>query len=187
MSARFTFHSTPLAGLTLLDRKPISDERGFLERLFCSDEFAAMGIQLPVRQVNRTLTRRKGTVRGMHFQFPPHAETKLVTCLAGKVFDVAIDLRKGSPTFLKWHGEELSAVNHRSVLIPAGFAHGLQTLDDDCELLYVHSAAYAAEAEGGIHPREPKIGVAWPLAIAEISVRDRSHPSLPPDFQGLSL
>ena len=186
MTARFTFHPTPLAGLVLIERKPISDERGYLERLFCADEFANEGMRLPVFQANQTVTRRKGTVRGMHFQFPPHAETKLVSCLAGSVFDVVIDLRRGSPTFMKWHGEELSAGNHKSLLIPAGFAHGLQTLEDDCELLYFHSAAFAAEAEGGIHPQEPKIGIAWPLPITDMSTRDRNHPALATDFKGLA-
>ena len=186
MSARLTFHPTPLADLVLVGRKPLSDERGYLERLFCADELANEGIRLPVFQVNRTLTRRKGTVRGMHFQFPPHAETKLVSCLAGRVFDVAIDLRRGSPTFMKWHSEELSAGNHKSLLIPSGFAHGLQTLEDDCELLYFHSAAFAAEAEGGIHPQEPKIGIAWPLPITDMSTRDRNHPALAADFKGLA-
>ena len=109
MTSRFTFHPTPFAGLMVVQRNPIADERGFLERLFCANEFAAGKIQMPIVQANRTVTARKGTVRGMHFQYPPHAETKLVSCLAGKVFDVAVDLRQGSPTFLRWHAEELSA------------------------------------------------------------------------------
>ena len=186
MTARLAFHPTPLAGLIVVEREPIADERGRLERLFCADEFATQKIQLPVLQTNRTVTTRKATVRGMHFQYPPHAETKLVCCLMGKVFDVAIDLRRSSPTFLRWHGEELSANNNKSLLIPAGFAHGLQTLEDECELLYFHSAAYAADAEGGIHPSDPKIGVAWPLPIGEMSVRDRGHPALTSDFTGLA-
>lgn len=187
MTSRFTFHATPLAGLMLIRRNPIADERGLLERLFCVNEFAAAKISMPIVQANRTVTARKGTVRGMHFQHPPHAEVKLVSCLAGKVFDVAVDLRRGSPTLLRWHAEELSAENHKSLLIPAGFAHGLQTLQDGCELLYFHSAAYAAEAEGGIHPSDPKIGISWPLPIDEISTRDRAHPALANDFKGLAL
>jgi dTDP-4-dehydrorhamnose 3,5-epimerase len=165
----------------------MSDERGFLERLYCDSELTAEGIRLPIVQANRTMTVRKGTIRGMHFQNPPHTETKLVSCLSGRVFDVAVDLRRGSPTFLHWHGEELSAGNHKSMLIPAGFAHGLQTLENDCELLYFHSAAYAAEAEGGIHPQDPKIGIAWPLPIAEMSSRDQDHPALAAEFKGLAL
>jgi dTDP-4-dehydrorhamnose 3,5-epimerase len=185
VTQRFAFIPTPLAGLMVIQRKPIADERGTLERLFCANEFAAEKIQLSIVQTNRTLTARKGTVRGMHFQYPPHAETKLVSCLAGKVFDVAIDLRRGSPTFLRWHAEELSSENHKSLLIPTGFAHGLQTLADASELLYFHSTAYMADAEGGIHPSDPKVGITWPLPVAEMSVRDRSHPALPSDFTGL--
>ena len=187
MTARLAFHPTPLAGLTVIEREPIVDERGRLERLFCADEFATQRIQLPITQANRTVTNRKGTVRGMHFQYPPHAEAKLVSCLVGKVFDVAIDLRRGSPTFLRWYGEELSVENNKSLLIPAGFAHGLQTLEDGCELLYFHSAAYAADAEGGIDPSDPKIGIRWPLSIGEMSARDRGHSALTDDFKGLIL
>jgi dTDP-4-dehydrorhamnose 3,5-epimerase len=185
VTQRFAFIPTPLAGLLVVQRKPIADERGTLERLFCANEFAGEEIQLSIVQTNRTLTARKGTVRGMHFQYPPHAETKLVSCLKGKVFDVAIDLRRGSPTFLRWHAEELSSENHKSLLIPAGFAHGLQTLDDASELLYFHSAAYVADAEGGIHPSDPRIGITWPLPVAEMSARDRGHPALTSDFTGL--
>src|SRR5262249_44496449 len=150
MSPRFNFLPTSLGGLVVIERMPIADERGALERLFCANEFAAEEILLSIVQANRTVTTRKGTIRGMHFQHPPHAEIKLVSCLAGRVCDVAIDRRRGSRTFLRWHGEELSAGNRKSLLIPAGFAHGLQTLEDRCELLYFHSAAYAADAEDGI-------------------------------------
>ena len=185
MTSRLTFNPTPLAGLMLVRRNPIADERGLLERLFCANEFAAEKIRMPIMQANRTVTARKGTVRGMHFQHPPHADAKLICCLAGKVFDVAIDLRRGSPTFLRWHAEVLSAENHKSLLIPAGFAHGLQTLEDRCELLYFHSAVYAADAEGGIHPSDPRIGITWPLPVDEMSTRDSSHPALTADFEGL--
>jgi dTDP-4-dehydrorhamnose 3,5-epimerase len=186
MTARLIISPTPLDGLMIIQRKPISDERGLFERLFCADELAAAKIQMSIVQANRSVTARKGAVRGMHFQHPPHAEMKLVSCLAGKVFDVAVDLRRGSPTFLHWHAEELSAENHKSLLIPAGFAHGLQTLVDGCKLLYFHSAAYAAAAEAGIHPTDPRVGITWPLPIAEMSARDRSHPALANDFRGLA-
>jgi len=185
--SRVAFQQTPLEGLVVVKRMPTTDERGFLERLFCAREFASQGIQLPVLQASRTATIRKGAVRGMHFQYPPHTEVKLVSCLGGRVFDVAVDLRRGSPTFLHWHAEELSSKNCKSLLIPAGFAHGLQTLEDGCELLYFHSAAYAADAEGGIHPSDPKVGIMWPLPISEMSERDRGHPALTDDFRGLTL
>jgi dTDP-4-dehydrorhamnose 3,5-epimerase len=185
MMSRLEFLPTPLRGLTVVQRKPAEDERGFFERMFCMEEILSAGFKLPMAQVNRTVTTRKGSVRGMHFQYPPHAEIKIVSCLKGCVFDVAVDLRRGSPTFLRWHAEELSVENHKSLLIPAGFAHGLQTLADDCELLYFHSAAYAATAEGGLHPSDPRIGIAWPLPITDMSQRDCNHPTLVSDFKGL--
>jgi dTDP-4-dehydrorhamnose 3,5-epimerase len=185
MTSRFVISPTPLAGLMVVQRKPISDQRGLFERLFCAEELAAANILIPVLQANRSITVRKGTVRGMHFQHPPHVETKLVCCLTGKVFDVVVDLRRGSPTFLRWHAEELSADNHKSLLIPPGFAHGLQTMADNCALLYFHSAAYAADAEDGVHPSDARIGITWPLPIVEMSLRDRSHPVLPGNFEGL--
>jgi dTDP-4-dehydrorhamnose 3,5-epimerase len=141
----------------------------------------------PVAQINRSFTRTRGVVRGMHFQHPPHAEIKLVTCLHGEVFDVAIDLRQNSPTFLKWHAEILNGENHRTLAIPAGFAHGFQTLAEDCEMLYLHSAAYAPDAEAGIHPLDPRVAVKWPLEITELSPRDSAHPYLTESFQGISL
>jgi dTDP-4-dehydrorhamnose 3,5-epimerase len=185
MTSRLTIGPTSLDGMMLIQRKPMVDERGLFERLFCVDELAAQNIQMRILQANLTLTVREGAVRGMHFQHPPHAETKIVSCLAGRVFDVAIDLRHGSPTFLHWHAEELSAENHKSLLIPAGFAHGFQTLTPDCQLLYFHDKAYAPEAEGGISPVDPAIAISWPLPIAEMSPRDRNQPALPSDFKGM--
>lgn len=186
MTTRFVVSPTPLAGVMVVQRKPIFDERGYLERLFCADELAAEGVAMPVAQANWTLTARKGAVRGMHFQHPPYAETKIISCLAGAVFDVAVDLRRDSPTFLRWHAEELAADNHKSLLIPPGFAHGFQALADASELLYFHSAAYAAGAEAGLYPSDPRIAIAWPLPITEMSQRDRSHPALSNEFEGLA-
>jgi dTDP-4-dehydrorhamnose 3,5-epimerase len=123
----------------------------------------------------------------MHFQHPPHAEIKLVSCLRGEVFDVAVDLRKGSPTFLQWHGELLSAQAQNSIYIPAGFAHGFQTMMDDCELLYLHSSAYDASAEGAVNVLDPGIAIRWPLPPADMSARDRSHAYLTSDFRGIAV
>ena len=123
----------------------------------------------------------------MHFQLPPHAETKLVSCLRGEIFDVAVDLRKNSPTFLQCHGEVLSESNHRSLLIPEGFAHGFQALSDDCELIYLHTAAYEASAEGALNAIDQRLAIAWPMVITEISDRDRRHPMLAADFEGIEL
>jgi dTDP-4-dehydrorhamnose 3,5-epimerase len=138
-----------------------------------------------VAQINHTGTRKKGTVRGMHFQYPPHAELKLVSCLRGHIWDVAVDLRAGSPTFLKWHAEELSAENGRAMLIPEGCAHGFQTLTNDVEMLYVHSAPYVTESEGGVRATDPLLAISWPMPIAEISERDANHPLLDSHFLGV--
>ena len=184
---RFGIYPTPLEGLLVIQRKPIADSRGFFERFFCADVLRPYGFVTPVAQINHTLTRKKGTVRGLHFQHPPHAEWKIVGCLTGKVFDVAVDIRKGSPTFLQWHGEVLSAENQRSLLIPEGFAHGLQTLTENCEMLYLHSAPYEPQAEGALNIADPAIGVAWLLDVAGLSERDRTHPIIGPEFKGIIL
>jgi dTDP-4-dehydrorhamnose 3,5-epimerase len=184
--SRFEVTATPLAGLTLVRRQRLGDSRGFLARLFCAEELAAVGWVLPIAQINHTFTARQGTVRGMHFQRPPHAEAKLVSCLRGEVWDVAVDVRQGSPTFLRWHAERLSADNGQALLIPAGFAHGFQALNDDVELLYCHSAAHAAHAEAGLNPQDPRLAIAWPLPITELSARDAGHARITPAFEGVA-
>jgi dTDP-4-dehydrorhamnose 3,5-epimerase len=173
--SRFEVSATPLSGLTLVRRQRLGDSRGFLARLFCAEELAAAGWHGPIAQINHTFTARQGTVRGLHFQRPPHAEAKLVSCLRGRVWDVAVDVRQGSPTFLHWHAQELSADNGLALLIPAGFAHGFQALSDDVELLYCHSAAHAPQAEGGLNPQDPRLAIAWPVPITELSARDVGH------------
>lgn len=185
--ARFDCIDTQLLGLKVVQRKPIEDARGFLSRFFCAEEFNEFGFTKPINQINHTLTRHKGAVRGMHYQKPPYAEIKLVSCLKGEVFDVAVDLRKNSPTFLHWHGELLSENNQRSLLIPEGFAHGFQTLTEACELIYLHSAPYVKEAEAALNVTDPKLGIAWPLRFTEISERDRLHPMIKLDCEGVVL
>jgi dTDP-4-dehydrorhamnose 3,5-epimerase len=187
VSDRFELISTLLSGLTVIERKPFVDDRGLFERLFCAEELRSAGILKPIVQINRSLTRLKGTVRGMHFQYPPHSEIKIVSCLRGEIFDVAVDIRSGSPTFLQWHGEVLSAENFQSLLIPEGFAHGFQTLSDDCELLYLHTAAYAPQAEGALNVQDSRLGIAWTDPITEMSDRDRSHAYLSDGFRGIVL
>lgn len=182
---RFDVTATRIDGLVVIRRKPVGDDRGFLSRLFCEEDFAALGIPMRARQINHTMTRRRGTIRGMHFQHPPHAEIKLVTCLRGTIFDVAVDLRKGSPTFLQWHGETLSADSPTGLYIPRGFAHGFQAMADDCELLYAHSDPYAPTSEGALNPLDPALSIRWPLPAAEMSERDRAHAHLAADFKGI--
>lgn len=184
---RFEFIPTCLSGLKLVQRKVNEDQRGFLSRIYGIEEYAEAGISKPIVQINHTLTRKKATVKGLHFQYPPHAEIKLVSCLKGEIFDVAVDLRKGSPTFLQWHGEILSAANFRSLLIPEGFAHGYQALTDDCEMFYLHTAAYHPESEGGLNVLDPILNIKWPLPVEELSERDRNHPFVNQTFQGVLL
>ena len=175
---RFSFHPTALQGLHVVQRKRIEDERGFFSRFFCAEELAAAGFNRPIVQINHTLTRRRGAIRGMHFQRAPQEETKLVSCLAGEVFDVAVDIRPQSSTYLKWHGEILSADNARSLLIPKGFAHGFQTLTEDCQLIYLHDEAYAPGCEGGLNALDPRLGIVWPLPAGQMSERDRAFAML---------
>lgn len=183
--SRFDCFATPLSGLKIIQRKPIEDTRGFLNRFFCADEFSKFGFNKAISQINHTLTKQKGAVRGLHYQNPPYAEVKLVSCIKGEVFDVAVDLRKDSPSFLHWHGEVLSESNQRSLLIPEGFAHGFQTLTANCELMYLHSATYVKEAEAALNVTDSKIGIKWPLSIAELSERDCLHPMIKLDFEGI--
>lgn len=182
---RFNLLPTPLTGLVMIERQRAQDHRGFLSRLFCAEELAEAGFVLPIAQINHTYTARKGSVRGLHFQHPPHSEDKLITCIKGEIFDVAVDLRRSSPTFLHWHAEILSADNARSLMVPQGYAHGFQTLSDDCELLYLHSRPYCAAAEGALNALDPSLAVAWPLPFSDISARDAAHPHLTPYFTGI--
>lgn len=183
----FAVSDLPLAGLKLVERRYRGDSRGFLARLFCAQELASAGWVKPIVQVNHTCTARRGTVRGMHFQYPPHAEMKLVSCIRGEVWDVAVDLRADSPTSLCWHAERLSADNGRALLIPEGFAHGFQALTDDVELLYCHSAPYSPSAEAGLNPQDARLAIAWPMSITELSVRDAGHPPIETGFKGVRL
>lgn len=184
---RFMLLSEPLPGASLLQRELKGDSRGAFSRLFCAEEMAELGWKSYVAQINMTHTSQCGTIRGLHFQYPPHSEKKLVTCTRGKVWDVIVDIRADSPTFMMWHGEELSDQNQRSLLIPEGFAHGFQTLCDDVEMLYCHSAAYVTSAEGGLYPLDPYLQISWPLPITELSARDRQHPALSDSFQGIII
>ncbi len=184
---RFDFIPTHLSGLRVVQRKAIEDHRGFLSRFYCAEEFCAAGAINKIIQINHTLTVNVGAVRGLHFQCPPHAETKMVSCLKGEIFDVAVDLRRDSPTFLHWYGEILSETNRKSLMIPEGFAHGFQALTENCELIYLHTAAYHSEAEGGLNVADPRINIAWPLPINDLSERDRNHPFIKSDFQGIVL
>jgi dTDP-4-dehydrorhamnose 3,5-epimerase len=156
-------------------------------RLYCSEELQEFGWQSPIAQINHTITRQRGTVRGLHFQRAPHAEIKQVNCIRGEIWDVAVDVRRNSPTYLHWHAEVLTPENHRSLLIPQGFAHGFQALTEDVELIYFHSAPYRPDYEAGLSARDATLAIGWPLPIVELSPRDRAYPAIDSAFEGLEL
>lgn len=178
---------TPISGLMVTESTPHTDERGAFARLYCEKELSELIGARRIVQINHSRTVTVGAVRGMHFQHPPHAETKLVRCLKGRVWDVAVDLRKHSPTFLHWHAEELTPINARMMVIPEGFAHGFQVIEPESELLYLHTAFYKPESEGGLHYEDPALGIQWPLNVMELSERDSKHPFIEFNFQGLNV
>lgn len=184
---RLVVTDLPLAGLKRIERQALVDARGFLARIFCADELANAGWIKPVAQVNHTRTSQSGTIRGLHFQRPPHAEMKLVSCLRGEIWDVAVDLRADSPTYLHWHAEVLSAANHRAMLIPEGFAHGFQALSDDVEMIYCHSTSHAPGAEGGVNALDARLAIAWPIPIGTMSPRDEALAMIDQSFSGVRL
>jgi dTDP-4-dehydrorhamnose 3,5-epimerase len=179
------FTETILNGSYVIELNAFTDERGWFARTYCKNEFSAIGHHDEWVQMNNSFTKSKGTIRGMHFQLPPFSEIKLVRCIAGAVYDVIIDLRVSSATFLQSFGVELSAQNKKMIYIPAGFAHGFQALSNDCELIYHHSQFYTTGAEGGIKYNDPKINISWPLAVTNISERDNQHNLLDENFKGI--
>ena len=187
MSPGLEFHRSRLEGLVRVERQSNNDIRGSFNRLFCTQEFHKIGLTKPIVQINHSLTRNRGTVRGMHFQYPPDNETKIVTCMRGEVFDVAVDIRRGSKTFLHWYAEVLSEGNQTSLYIPEGFAHGFQALTDDCHLLYLHTGFYAPDSEGGLNALDPLVGIDWPLEVTDISERDSGLPLLESKFTGIEI
>jgi dTDP-4-dehydrorhamnose 3,5-epimerase len=186
MGGRMRIRDTRLAGVQVVETDAHGDARGAFARLFCARELAPLLGDAGIVQVNQSRTALPGSVRGLHFQRAPQAEIKFVRCLKGRVWDVAVDLRAGSPTFLQWHAEELSEANARMLVVPQGCAHGFQVLEPDSELLYLHTAYYDAAAEGGVSCTDPRLAIAWPLPIVGLSPRDASHPPITPDFPGLS-
>jgi dTDP-4-dehydrorhamnose 3,5-epimerase len=177
---------TAIRGAVVLETEPVQDPRGAFARLFCARELSPITGSRNIVQINHSLTRAVGAIRGLHFQRAPQAEMKIVRCLRGRVFDVAVDLRTGSPTFLRWVSCELTPANGRALVVPEGCAHGFQVLDADSELLYLHTAYYTREAEGAVRFDDPQVGIAWPLPPKDLSERDRNHPLLAQDFPGLA-
>lgn len=181
------FTPLPLPGAYLIDLEKRGDDRGFFARFFCGDEFAQHGLITQFKQINTSLTAKRGTVRGMHYQLPPAAEVKVVRCIHGALYDVILDLRPHSPTFGQWAGAELSADNRTMMYVPEGFAHGFITLQDDTEALYLVSQTYSPGAERGIRWSDPRFGIHWPVAVEELSDKDRNWPDYDPAFHGAEL
>lgn len=175
---RLIFSPTPLAGAYVVELEQIGDERGFFARSFCREEFEALGLDPRIAQSNISFNRRRGTLRGLHYQAAPYAEAKLVRCTQGAIWDVIVDLRPASASYKRWHGVELSAASRRALYVPEGFAQGFQTLADDSEVLYLMSQFYRPEAARGLRWDDPALGIAWPIADPHLSDRDRGLPLL---------
>tara|TARA_B100000787_G_C16196897_1_gene301571 strand:- start:1354 stop:1914 length:561 start_codon:yes stop_codon:yes gene_type:complete len=185
--SQFDIKGLPLIGAKIVKKIKHEDERGYLSRLFCIDELSKEKVFKSIKQINLTLTKKKNTIRGLHYQYPPFAETKMISCIKGEVFDVIVDLRKNSPTFLKYHSEILSEKNQKSLIIPEGFAHGFQCLEDNCNLLYFHTESYKPDFEKGIRYDDKKLKIQWPLPTNIISNRDLKFPLILDNFSGIKI
>lgn len=175
--------SCTLPGMFEAESEPRGDRRGRLTRLFCARELEAAHLHRPIVQINHSITHAVGAIRGMHFQKPPAAEGKWVRCLRGRVFDVAVDLRPESPSFLHWQAVELSTKRMNAVFIPEGCAHGFQVLEPGSELLYLHTAFYTPALEGGVRFDDPRLAIRWPLPPTDVSERDKAHPLIGDEFR----
>ena len=181
------FDELALSGTYLIKPQYFHDNRGSFGRLLCKDELKKIGHTEDIVQVNHSINSTKGSIRGMHYQISPCCEVKIIKCLKGAIWDVIIDLRKNSPTFLQWTGIEISAKNQHIIYIPKGFAHGFQVLENDSELLYMHTANYSPAHERAMNYNDPKFGIDWPLTITEVSTKDSSHLMLDENFKGLEI
>jgi dTDP-4-dehydrorhamnose 3,5-epimerase len=181
------FHATPLSGAYLIELEKRTDDRGFFARYFCEQEFEAKGLETRFVQINNSFTAKEATVRGFHYQLPPAGEVKVVRCVRGSLWDVLVDLRPDSPTFMRWYGAELSADNRLMMYVPRGFAHAFLTLSDNTEAIYLVSAFYAPEQERGLRWDDPSLHVDWPIDPIDVSPKDASWPNFDPVFHGIDL
>lgn len=186
MGSKLNILSTEIKDLYIIEPNTFTDERGSFTRLYCQQELETI-TNITIKQINHSLTKEKGTVRGMHFQYEPNAEVKMLKCIKGAVFDVVVDIRKDSPTFLKTYSVELTQENQKMIFIPKGFAHGFQTLEDDTHLLYFHSEVYIPSNEGAVNVSDPLLNIQWPLDIKNLSKRDQEHTFLDENFQGIEI
>jgi dTDP-4-dehydrorhamnose 3,5-epimerase len=181
------FNKTKIKGLYIAELVPFSDDRGFFARAYCNKELEKINIEKPIKQINHSSTPTVGAIRGMHYQNPPYAEIKMVRCIAGEVFDVVVDLRKDSDTFLQWHGEYLNSKNFKMMVIPEGFAHGFQVIKPNSELIYFHTESYTQKAESGLLFNDERIGIKWPLQVTDVSDRDLRHKLITKEFKVLNI
>ncbi len=181
---KFDIIKTGLNGLITITRMAVKDERGSFSRLYSDQLLDVIGFKNGISQINLSCTLKKGTVRGFHYQAMPYSDAKIVACVRGAVWDIAVDIRQNSPTFLKWHAEEISSVNNKMMLIPIGFAHGFQALTDDVELVYLHSKEHFPSMERSLSVLDPKLSIPWPLDVINLSKRDADSPFLNEDFKG---
>ena len=184
---KLTIIETPLKGLFIVDTNAFVDHRGAFARWFCEEELAEILGKRHIKNVNFSITVKKGSIRGMHFQKPPHAEMKLVRCIRGRILDVVVDIRAGSPTFLQHYSVELSAENMKLFAVPEGFAHGFQSLEDDSEIMYLVTEFYSPESEAGLRFSDPSLKIEWPLSVTDISEKDGKHPLVDKEFHGLDV
>ena len=187
MGKKLNIINTELNGVYIIEPIIHEDSRGLFSRVFCNDELKEIFKNNSIKQVNHSITYKKGTVRGMHFQYSPDSEIKLIKCIKGKILDIVVDIRKNSPTFLKSYSIELSENNKKMIYISEGFAHGFQTLEDDVELLYFHSNTYVPNNEGALNIKDPILNIKLPLDIIEISNRDKEHSFIDSDFKGIEI
>jgi dTDP-4-dehydrorhamnose 3,5-epimerase len=187
MGSKLNIQNTRFNDLHTIEPIVHKDDRGGFYRVFCEDELKDIFKENSIKQINHSITNTKGTVRGMHFQYEPDTEVKIVKCIKGKVFDVVVDIRKDSKTFLKVFSIELSEENKKMIYIPKGFAHGFQTLEDNTELLYLHSSIYTPNNEGALNIKDPLLNINWPLDIINLSKRDTEHKFLDNNFKGIKV
>ena len=172
------FHTLPLQGPLRIEFEPRQDARGYFMRAFCARELKDHAVDFRIAQINRSRTTRRGTLRGMHFQKEPHAEAKIISCLQGKIYDVLVDIRQDSPTYRKWISIELATEKNSAVYVPPGFAHGFETLEDECEVEYCMSEFYYPETSSGLRWNDPLLNIVWPIASPMLSDRDAKWPLL---------
>lgn len=181
------FYETPLSGAYEIELETFIDERGLFARTFCIKEFSEIGFNKEIAQINHSVTKKAGTIRGLHYQMPPASETKIIRCVNGRAFDVMVDIRSDSSTFMQWYGVELSHDNMKMVFIPEGFAHGFQALTDNVELIYHHSEFYNPDYERGLRFDDPSLAIKWPLPACCISSKDLGYLLIHKNFKGLNI